>query len=193
MPSQVRDRMIGGALDLLARRGLQATSFAEVTQATQTPRGSIYHHFPGGKQELVLATLDLQAELWREAIATIDHSSPEGFVSDLLARVRESYEANHYEAGTAVGAVIIGAENPEQLEHCADAFEAFIGACEKQLLAAGVEPTAARDFASLLLQTLAGGTLLARATRTSENFEIAAQALTERAARLPRASEAAAS
>ena len=53
MPSPVRDRMISGALDLLARRGLQATSFAEVTQATQTPRGSIYHHFPGGKQQLV--------------------------------------------------------------------------------------------------------------------------------------------
>ena len=52
-----RDRMIDGAAVLLAKRGLQGASFSEVLEATGAPRGSIYHHFPGGKDELVAAAI----------------------------------------------------------------------------------------------------------------------------------------
>ena len=45
--------MIVGAARLLAERGLQETSFSEVLQRTGAPRGSIYHHFPEGKDQLV--------------------------------------------------------------------------------------------------------------------------------------------
>ena len=75
MAKNVRQRMIAGAGDLLSRRGLQSTSFAEVTQATGTPRGSIYHHFPGGKQELVLAALDANIENFVKNIASIPRRS----------------------------------------------------------------------------------------------------------------------
>src|SRR5215469_9385107 len=52
-----RIRMVRGAADLLARSGLGGTSFREVLQRTSAPRGSVYHHFPGGKQELVAAAV----------------------------------------------------------------------------------------------------------------------------------------
>ena len=54
---RVRDRMVAGAVRLLAQRGLQATSFSSVVATTNAPRGSIYHHFPGGKEELVAAAI----------------------------------------------------------------------------------------------------------------------------------------
>ena len=54
----VRDNMIAGAARLLAQRGLQATSFSTVLAETNAPRGSIYHHFPGGKEELVTAAIE---------------------------------------------------------------------------------------------------------------------------------------
>ena len=55
----VRTKMVKGAAGLLATKGVEGTSFAEVLAATDAPRGSIYHHFPGGKAELVHAALDL--------------------------------------------------------------------------------------------------------------------------------------
>jgi TetR/AcrR family transcriptional repressor of lmrAB and yxaGH operons len=55
MARDVRDRMIDGAIRLLAQRGLQATSFSEVLELTGAPRGSVYHHFPEGKDQLVSA------------------------------------------------------------------------------------------------------------------------------------------
>src|SRR6202167_3250427 len=60
--SDVRSRMVEGAVRLLATKGVEGTSFAEVLDATGSPRGSVYHHFPGGKPELLHAALDLASE-----------------------------------------------------------------------------------------------------------------------------------
>lgn len=51
--STTRARMVAGAADLLSRRGVNATSLREVVRHTATPRGSISHHFPRGKQQLI--------------------------------------------------------------------------------------------------------------------------------------------
>ena len=73
MASDARSRMIAGAARLLAERGLQATSFSTVLAATGAPRGSIYHHFPGGKDELVTAALDATE---RHAVALLRRFRP---------------------------------------------------------------------------------------------------------------------
>src|ERR1700734_3662646 len=64
----VRSRMVEGAVRLLATKGVEGTSFAEVLEATDSPRGSVYHHFPGGKPELLHAALDLASERGLEAM-----------------------------------------------------------------------------------------------------------------------------
>src|SRR5262245_44130196 len=48
-----RDQMIRAAIELLSERGYAGTSFGDVIERSGAPRGSIYHHFPGGKQQLV--------------------------------------------------------------------------------------------------------------------------------------------
>src|SRR5258706_10115155 len=55
----VRARMIEGAIRVLAQHGLQSTSFAEVLGLTGAHRGSIYHHFPEGKDQRIAAAVDL--------------------------------------------------------------------------------------------------------------------------------------
>jgi len=60
--TDVRTTMIDGAVRRLATHGVEGTSFAEVLAATGAPRGSVYHHFPGGKTELLHAALDLASE-----------------------------------------------------------------------------------------------------------------------------------
>src|SRR5260221_10126668 len=67
--TDIRTKMIEGALRRLAVNGVEGTSFAEVLAATGAPRGSIYHHFPGGKTELLHAALDLASE---RALATME-------------------------------------------------------------------------------------------------------------------------
>ncbi|OWY59044.1 TetR family transcriptional regulator, partial [cyanobacterium TDX16] len=45
------------ALDLLSRHGYAGTGIKAVSEASGLPYGSIYHHFPGGKEELVVSAL----------------------------------------------------------------------------------------------------------------------------------------
>ena len=52
VPSDTRRKMIEGAVTLLAMRGLEGTAFSDVLERSGAPRGSIYHHFPGGKAQL---------------------------------------------------------------------------------------------------------------------------------------------
>src|ERR1700721_410215 len=45
--------MIESAAVLFSERGLQGTSLTDVLTHSGAPRGSVYHHFSGGKPELV--------------------------------------------------------------------------------------------------------------------------------------------
>src|SRR6059036_1384349 len=50
--SDARTRMIQSAALLFRERGVEGTAFADVLEHSGAPRGSVYHHFPGGKLQL---------------------------------------------------------------------------------------------------------------------------------------------
>ena len=52
-----RASMVRSAASLIRTRGVNATSFSDVLADSGAPRGSIYHHFPGGKDQLVDAAI----------------------------------------------------------------------------------------------------------------------------------------
>ena len=83
----VRTKMVKGAAGLLATKGVEGTSFAEVLAATDAPRGSIYHHFPGGKSELVHAALDLVSTRALAVMESKRGSSAEAIVEQFLGSV----------------------------------------------------------------------------------------------------------
>ena len=56
--NDARERMIDSAQRLLARRGYGAATFSAVLSDSHAPRGSIYHHFPDGKDQLVAAAIE---------------------------------------------------------------------------------------------------------------------------------------
>jgi TetR/AcrR family transcriptional regulator, lmrAB and yxaGH operons repressor len=61
----VRERMVSSAVILLAERGFHGASLAKVLAGSGAPRGSIYHHFPDGKDQLVAAAVEA-AQLRRD-------------------------------------------------------------------------------------------------------------------------------
>ena len=105
-----RDRMIDGAAVLLAKRGLQGASFSEVLEATGAPRGSIYHHFPGGKDELVAAAIARVSERTLARLTELGGSAAsltEGF----LGLWRALLDRSGLTAGCAVVAVSVAASD----------------------------------------------------------------------------------
>src|ERR1700678_3669744 len=116
----VRARMVEGALRLLATKGVEGTSFAKVLEATDAPRGSVYHHFPGGKPELIHAALDLASSRGLAAMEA-NRGQPAAVVAQrFLALWRSLLDYSRLTAGCAVVAVTVAPDDAEILDHAGE-------------------------------------------------------------------------
>lgn len=184
MAGKVRDEMVEGAMALLARRGLQATSFSEVLAATGAPRGSLYHHFPGGKDQLVAAAVDRAGEVLTDAMESVAGQPAAAVVERYLAIWRAVLTRSQCEAGCAVLAVTVASDSSELLLHATAVFRAWRERLADLLRQGGMPATQARRFALVLIASAEGAVVLSRADQSLEPFEAVAQQLTEQLARL---------
>lgn len=184
MASEVRDRMVEGAMGLLARRGLHATSFSEVLSATGAPRGSLYHHFPSGKDQLMGAAVDRAGGLLMGALAHCAGATAEGVVSHFLAIWRTVLTRSNCESGCAVLAVTVATDSAELLTHATEVFRAWRERLAELLVQGGLAEEPARRFAMVLIASTEGAVVLSRADRSLEPFEAVAQQLLEEVRRM---------
>ena len=101
--------MVQGASRVLARRGLHATAFSEVLAVTGASRGSIYHHFPGGKAELIEAVLEDYGGRTDDALQALHGQPLLSVVRGALALWRARLVEEDCGAGCPVAAVALAA------------------------------------------------------------------------------------
>src|SRR5215212_8498635 len=100
-PAGSRQRMVVSAALLLRENGVNGTSFGDVIEHSGAPRGSIYHHFPGGKAELVEEAVRYAGAY---VGATIERSGgdPIAVLRDLTSFWRATLEGSDFRAGCPV-------------------------------------------------------------------------------------------
>ena len=177
MAGEVRARMIEGAAALLATSGLPGASFSEVLQRTGAPRGSIYHHFPGGKDELVGAAL---AETLHRVLDLIDPDStaPAAEVAQsFLDAWRTLLTRSDFASGCALVAVTVGTESAGLREQAGEAFRSWRDHLAAALERGGLPAAAARRHATLLLAASEGAVVMSRARADLGAFESVAASL----------------
>lgn len=179
IPGEVRDRMVEGAMSLLAQRGLQATSFSELLAATGAPRGSLYHHFPGGKEELVGAAVDRAGAVLTGALEAVAGAPAEAVVERFLAIWRFVLVNSRCQAGCAVLAVTVATDSAELLAHATTVFRAWRERLTQLLQQGGLSAETARRFATVLIATAEGAVVLSRADHDIEPFEAVSANLLE--------------
>lgn len=171
MAKNVRAKMVTGAREMISQRGPRATSFADVVEATGTPRGSIYHHFPGGKQEMVLAAIDEQEEIFSHVIGGLSGSSAPELITRLFQTCTEQVKRSNYSMGCPATATVVTAENDEQVERGGQFFTSVVDLVTKELVTHGLSSTDAREYATLCLASMGGAITLARASRSVEPLD----------------------
>jgi len=176
--------MVASAVALLARRGLQATSFSEVLEHSGAPRGSVYHHFPDGKNQMIDSALDAAGAT---AIDLLDRKA--GEPAEEIARWflhiwREVLIRGRFEAGCAVLAVAVAADSPELLDHTARVFRTWRRRLAELLEQGGLAPVDAARFAAVLVASSEGAVVLARAEQSVEPFDLVADQLLEQVGQL---------
>jgi len=173
----VRQRMVREAARALATLGLQRTSFTEVLKAANAPRGSLYHHFPGGKDELVLAAIDAAGAF---ALQGMGDSAGRPAVETARAFIelwRRILIGSDFGSGCAIAAVTVAAETPELLDRTAKLFQSWRARLASRLAAGGVSEARAPALAAMLISACEGAVILARAERSLEPFDAVAAEL----------------
>jgi len=174
LAGNIKQTMIERTAVLLAKKGLQGASFSEILEASGAPRGSLYHHFPGGKDELVLAALEHAAN---QALDVLDRLSgrparevAEGFLSlwrSVLAR-------SDFSAGCAVVAVTVAAESEDLRTRAAEILRSWREKLVTLFVAGGIPKKRAPAIAASLVAACEGAVILARAERSFEPFDLVA-------------------
>jgi AcrR family transcriptional regulator len=183
VPSDARRKMVESAVTLLATRGLQGTAFSDVLERSGAPRGSIYHHFPNGKDQLVDAAVALAGDRALRVLDLVDGPAPADVTRFFLDLWREVLQRSQLRAGCAVLAVTVATDSPDLRAHAADVFRAWRARLAELFVARGVDPSAAERFAATLVAASEGAVVVSRAERSLEAFELVAaelQAMTPR-------------
>jgi TetR/AcrR family transcriptional regulator, lmrAB and yxaGH operons repressor len=167
----VRDRMVGGASVLLATKGMEGTTFAKVLEATDSPRGSVYHHFPGGKPELIHAALDLASRRGLAAMEATRGQPAAVVVQRFLVLWRSLLDRSQLTAGCAVVAVTVATDDDELLDHAGAIFRSWTELLTKLCVAGGMAGESARQFAVTVISATEGAVALCRAERSTQPFD----------------------
>ena len=157
-----RERMIVSAALLIRERGAQSTAIADVLAHSGAPRGSAYHHFPGGRTQLLCEAIDFAGEY---IARRIDKAGTALEALDVLVDgFRTQLTENGFRAGCPVVAVAVEADNPPVIERAAAAFTRWLAQLEAQLRADGASAEQAAELAMLATTAIEGAVLVARTT-----------------------------
>ncbi|NLU82108.1 TetR/AcrR family transcriptional regulator [Rhodococcus sp. HNM0569] len=165
--------MIDSTVALVRERGVAGTSFADVLAHSGAPRGSIYHHFPGGKGQLVEdATRSAADTLGRGVRRILDADDTVGALRALVALWRRGLEKSDYRAGCPMAAAALGTEDGARVVAAA-AFDEWRDVIADKLRAEGAPADRAASVAALVLASLEGALMLSQARRSPEPLDTA--------------------
>lgn len=181
MATGTRARMLEAAARLIQLRGYHGTALNDVLAESGAPRGSLYFHFPGGKDQLVLesthAAVDRVTQHRRDILATA--STPEAalraFAEATAARLRET----DYAVSCPIAPIVLDgtAGSPELSDLCRHTFAEWIDLLRAALVTAGIADERARALAMLIQSAFEGALVIARALRDDMPIRIVGEEL----------------
>ncbi|TNY34999.1 TetR/AcrR family transcriptional regulator [Thermomonospora catenispora] len=168
MASDSRERMVRSAAYLFRERGYSGTGFRDVIAHSGAPRGSIYHHFPGGKVQLAQEAVRYAGEFLDAGIrAAVEGGDPTAAVDAFIGWWRSVLIRSEFRAGCPVVAVTVEShdEAPQLAEAAAAVFTRWEDTLATGLGNAGVPDERAARLARLIVAAVEGATILCRAHR----------------------------
>jgi AcrR family transcriptional regulator len=158
--------MIAAAQRLLSVDGLDGTTFATVLQASGSPRGSVYYHFPDGKSQMIREAVAGVGSRVQASITEMEAGSPMQVVHEFSAPWRALLTSSGFEAGCAVAAVVPGDPGTSDA-----IFRGWRDALTEKFERCGLAQHSASGLSSTVLAGIEGALVLARASRSIEEFD----------------------
>ena len=182
MPSSTKDRIVDVTAELFRQYGYTGTGLKQVVTNANAPFGSLYHFFPGGKEQLGTEVIRRSGRMYYELFETIlgRASDPVAGVRDFFAGAVEVLHETDYADTCPIATVALEvASTSEPLRAAtAEVFESWITGAAGHLIDAGLADDEARELAILVIAMLEGAFVLSRAMRDTTPVEVAGAAAT---------------
>ncbi len=176
-----RTRLLTSTAELLHRQGYSSTGLNQIIDHSGAPKGSLYFHFPGGKEELVAAALTQSSTSLTGALETILAAAPTptAAVNAVVSFFAAQLSGSRFEKGCPVATVALEqAASSDVLQAvCSTAYRSWHGLVEQRLLRDGYPADRTPGLANLILSTIEGALLVSRAHRSTEPLESAGREL----------------
>ena len=176
MPA-TRERIVEASAELLRLQGYNGTGVKQIVAKAQAPFGSLYHFFPGGKEQLGAEAIRRSGELYAQLLPAVFDPAPDlvTAVVDFFAGAAEHLRETDYADACpiATAALEVSSVSEPLRQACADVFDGWIAAGTQRFVAAGIEEATARELAVSMIAALEGAFVLSRALRSTEPLEIA--------------------
>ncbi|WP_281251120.1 TetR/AcrR family transcriptional regulator [Streptomyces indicus] len=176
-----RTRIVRTASRLMQRQGYDGTGIKQISQEAEATLGSVYHFFPGGKQELAVAAIRHgDEEFVHELSAALDsEEDPAAAVLALSASIAAGLRASDWIDGCPITTTSLGTAGrvPDIQEAAAAAFARWRGLVHDKLRASGIAEEDAHALAHTVISTLEGAELASQVSRSVEPLEIAGRHL----------------
>lgn len=182
-----RERLIAEATRLLARSGYRDLGVNELLESADATAGSLYHHFPGGKQELAAHAIREAGDAARAGLdALLAQGSPGDAIRAFFGASGAGLETSAWQLGCPVGtpAADGAATNPEIAAAVSHSLDSWVEALGDALRARGVADAPAREFGSWAVASYEGALLIARTRRDTAVLHAAASRLAAEVERL---------
>jgi AcrR family transcriptional regulator len=180
VPASTRDRILDVTADLFRQYGFTGTGMKQIVTAANAPFGSLYHYFPGGKEELGVEVIHRSGEMYFALFEAVVDAAPDPVrgVRDFFAGAAEVLRETDYADACPIATVALEvASASEPLRQAtAEVFDRWITGAAARLARDGVPAEAARELAVLIISMLEGAFVLSRASRSTEALDVAGTA-----------------
>ncbi|MBV6759289.1 TetR/AcrR family transcriptional regulator [Rhodococcus opacus] len=175
--NDTKARILGTSSDLFRRNGYAGTGLKQVATEARAPFGSIYHFFPGGKQQLGEEVIRTSGEAYARLVFSILDAHP-----DILEGIEvgfrlagETLVATDYADACPIATVALEVASTNEVLRVAtaDVFTSWIDSGSTLLRSRGFGEADARRLILGFVTSLEGAFVLARALRSTEPLDAA--------------------
>jgi AcrR family transcriptional regulator len=175
--SDTRTRLLTATNELFRQWGYRGTSLKKITAAAGAPVGSLYHFFPGGKDELTRAVITTTGEAYRQLFEAIadEAGNAADAVENFFDGAAEVLEQTGYIDPCPIGTIAreVASTNADLRTATDSVFGSWIGALSSRFQSEGLTHDIADELATTVVAALEGGFVLARVRHDAELMRIA--------------------
>jgi AcrR family transcriptional regulator len=177
LATDTRERILEANAALFRLQGYTGTGMKQVGAAAGAPFGSIYHFFPGGKEQLGAETIRLAGDYYLNLVMDVMEAEPDpvSAIEACFEGAAQTLRDTDYADACPIATVAleVASTNETLRKATAEVFDQWLTVCSSSFEAVGIAKKRARELAFMLLCLLEGGFLFSRAMRNTESLHVA--------------------